>query len=133
MPPHRFHDAVAVLRQLPGQSALAQSRRRADEDESRAALAPGGVEQVLEQTHLVVASDERGLEGVRPVLAAELGDDPGRPPGLNRARFTLEHVLSGWLVRDRASGRALRRLPDEDGPRRGYPLKPRGRVDEITR
>ena len=56
-----------------------------DADTSRdAALALGGVEQVLEQAQLLVAPDERRLERLAPVAPAALGDDAHRPPRRHR-------------------------------------------------
>ena len=75
-----------------------------DGHQPRAPLATGGVEQVLEQPQLVVAADERRLEGLDPAAAAALGDDPQRPPGRDRCGLALEHLLAGRLERDRAAG-----------------------------
>ena len=48
--------------------------------------AAGRVEEVLEQAQLVVAADEGGLERLRPVAAAALGDDAQGAPGRDRGR-----------------------------------------------
>ena len=57
-------EAVDVLQELPGEPALADAGRADDRHEPGAAVAAGGVEQVLEQPQLVVAADERRLERV---------------------------------------------------------------------
>ena len=96
------------------------------------AVAARRVEQVLELAQLVVAADERRLERLGPVPAADLGHDPERPPGRHRARLALEDLLAGLLERDRLRGRPLGRLADEDRARLGHRLEPRGRVDEVA-
>ena len=68
----------------------------------------GGVEQVLEQPQLVVAADERRLEGVRAAAAAALGDDPQGAPGRDRGRLALERLLAGRLEGDGARSRRAR-------------------------
>ena len=100
--------------------------------EPRPPLAARRVEEVLEQAQLVVAADERRLERLGAVAAADLGDDPQGAPGRDRARLALEHLLAGRLEGDRLGGRALGRLADEHGPGRGDRLEPAGRVDEVA-
>ena len=107
-------------------------RRADDRDEPRAPLAGRRVEEVLEQTELVVAADERRLERVGPVAAADLGDDAERAPGRDRRGLALEDLLAGGLEGDRPRGGALGRLADEDRARRGRRLEPAGRVDEVA-
>ena len=86
MEPDRLDQAVDVLEELPGQPGLADPGRPDDRHEAGPALAARRVEQVLEQAELVVPADERGLERLGAVPAAELGDDPERPPGRDRGR-----------------------------------------------
>ena len=102
--------------------------------EPRAALAAGRMEQVLEQAELVVAADERRLEGLAPVAAADLGDDPQRAPGRHRRRLALEGLLAGLLEGDRLA------MPPAGSPRRrgrcpgcGDGLEPARGVDEVAR
>ena len=64
------------------------------------------VEQVLQQPHLVVAADERRLEGFAAAAPAALADDPQRAPGRDRGCLALEHLLAGGLERDRAADAA---------------------------
>ena len=79
-------DPVDVLEELPGEPALADAALAGDGQEAHAPLARGGVQEVLEQAQLVVATDERRLDALAPALAAALGDDPERPPRRDRAR-----------------------------------------------
>ena len=120
------------LQELPGQARLAEARRADDADQAGAALAGRGVEQVLEQPQLLVAADERRLERVAAVAAADLGDDPQRAPGLDRRLLALEVLLAGLLEGDRLARGALGRLADEDGARLGDALEPAGGVDEVA-
>ena len=62
-------DAVDVLLELPGQPALADAARPGDRHQPRPPLAAVAWSSVLEQAQLLVAPDERRLEGVRAALA----------------------------------------------------------------
>ena len=92
----------------------------------------GGVVEVLELAELLVATDERRLERLGPADAAALGDDPDRAPGGHRALLALEDLVGRRLEDDRAAGRALGRLADEDGRRRRRALEPARRVDHVA-
>ena len=122
--PDRLDEAVEVLEELPGEPGLADPARPDHADEAGPALARRGVEQVLEQAQLVVATDERGLERLAPVPPADLGDDPQRAPGRDRGRLALERLLAGLLEGDRPRRRPLGRLADEDRARLGRRLEP---------
>ena len=102
VPAHRLDEAVDVLQELPREAALADARRPHDRDEPRPPLASGRVEQLLEQAELVVAADERRLERLRPVAAAELRHDAQRAPRRHRRVLALEQLLAGRLEDDRA-------------------------------
>ena len=132
MPPHRLHEPVDVLAELPREAALAEPGRRADRHEPGASLTTGRVEQVLEQAQLVVPADERGLERVRPVATPHLGHDPHRPPGRDRCGLALERLLAGRLKEDRPGRCAKGRLAHEDGARRRGALESGGAVDKVA-
>ena len=90
-------EPVEVLLELPGEPATCRCRPiPSDRDEPRLALVRGGVEEVLEQAELAVASDERRLEASRATLAAVARQRPGR-----RARAATGSVLPLSLVRAR--------------------------------
>ncbi len=116
VPPHGLDQAVDVLEELPSQPRLADPGRADDAHEACPALARRGVEEVLEQAEFVVAAHERGLERVRTVAAADLGDHPKGPPGGDRTGLALERLLTGRLERDGLAGRALGSLTHEHGP-----------------
>ena len=86
-----------------------------DEHQLRALLLLGGVEEILDELQLAVATDERRLEPGRAHRAAPARDDAQRAPELHRLRLALHLVLAGVLVGDRGLGRALRRLAREHG------------------
>ena len=65
----------------------------------------------------VVAADERRLEPVAAAAAAALGDDPDARHAGDRRGLALERLLAGRLEGDRAGGRPLGRLADEDRAR----------------
>ena len=115
MPPDRLDEAVDVLQELPGEAGLADPGRADDAHEARPLLAAGRMEEVLEQPELVVAADERGLERLAPVPAADLGHDSQGAPGGDGGRLALERLLAGLLEGDRPRRGPLGRLADEDG------------------
>ena len=73
--------------------------------DAQALLAAGGVEQLLEQSELFLAADERRLERLRPVAPATLADDAHRPPRGHGRLLALEHLLAGGLEGDRRARR----------------------------
>ena len=132
MPPHGFYEAVDVLEELPGEAALADARRTDDRDQARTLLAAGRVEQVLQEAQLRVPADERGFERLAPVASPAFCDDPERAPSGNGARFSLEHLLAGFLECDCPRRRALGGLANEHGPGRRNRLEAACRVDEVA-
>src|SRR3972149_5693969 len=62
MPEDILGQAVEVLLQLPGQTALADARDAHQRDEPRPTLPCRGVIEILEELQLVVATDEGRLE-----------------------------------------------------------------------
>ena len=125
-------DPVDVLEELPGEPALADAALAGDGQEAHAPLARGGVQEVLQQAQLVVATHERRLDPLAPALAAALGDDPERPPRRDRGGLALEELLAGRLEGDRARRGALGGLADEDGAGRRHRLEPRRGVHHVA-
>jgi hypothetical protein len=125
-------EPVDVLLKLPGEAALADPADPGDRDEAWPALPGGGVKQLLEQSELVVASDERRLEPSRTPGPLPTGHDPPGEPRRDRESLALEQRLAGRLVGDRRFGRPEGRLADEDGSGGRRALEARGRVDEVT-
>ena len=106
-----------MLLELPGQPRLADPADADDRDERR----PGSRRAVpwigvLHEAELVVTSDERRLERVRPSFAAPVRHDALRLPEGHQLLLALELVLPAVVVRDGRLRRALRRLSDEHGP-----------------
>ena len=62
VPPGVRRQPVEVLLELPGEAGLADAADAHHRDEMRSALLGGGVEELLDETQLAVAADERGLE-----------------------------------------------------------------------
>ena len=104
-----------------------------DRHEARPPLARGGVEQVLEQAHLVVAAHERRLQALGAAATADLRHDAQRTPRGDRGRLALEVLLAGRLERDAVRRGAHGRLTDQHGAGRGHRLEPGGGVDEVAR
>ena len=121
------------LSELPRKPRLADPGRADDRHDPQPLLALGGVEQVLEQSQLVLAADERRLERLRAIAPATLGHDTQGAPRGDRCLLALERLLAGRLERDRGARGAMRRLADEHGPGRGHALQPARGVDEVAR
>ncbi len=132
VPPDAFDHAVDVLEELPRQPALADPGLAGDRDEPGALLAGGGVEEVLEEAQLLVATDERRLEPVAPAEALALADDAEGQPGGHRQLLALQDLVGDGLEGDRAGRGSLGRVADEDRAGRGRGLEPRGGVDEVA-
>ena len=114
VPPDAFDDAVDVLEELPRQPALADPGLARDRDEPGALLAGGGVEEVLEQAQLLVATDERRLEPVAPAETLALADDAQGEPGRHRQLLALQDLVGDGLEGDRAGRGSLGGVADED-------------------
>ncbi len=132
MPVDVLGQPVEVLGELPGKATLADPGRTDDADQTRPSFATGGMEQVLEQTQLVIATDEGRLECVGPVAATALRDDAKRAPGGNGCSLSLEVLLADGLVGDRRLSGPDRALPDEDRAGRGDGLQAGGRIDHVA-
>ncbi len=132
VPPDGVDEAIDVLEELPGQPTLADAGRTDDRDEPDALLAARGVEEVLEQAELLVAADEGRLEPLAAVASADLGHDPQRAPGRDRAGLALEQLLAGLFEGDGRRCRPMRRLADQDGARRCDRLQSRRGIDEVA-
>ena len=130
--PDLLDQAVEVLEELPGEPGLADPGRADHRHEAGPLLAARGVEQILEEAQLVLATDERRLERLGPVPPATLGDDRGRPPRLDRGLLALEDLLARLLEDDRPAGGPMGRLADEDGARGGDRLEPAGGVHQVA-
>ena len=90
MPERLAGEAVDVLLELPRQPRLADPGDAVDEHELRAALVGGGVEELLDESQLAVAADERRLEAGRAERPSRSCDDAERAPQLDRLGLALE-------------------------------------------
>ena len=133
MPPDLLHETVEVLRELPGEAALADARGTDDRHAARPLFAARGMEQVLEHAQLVLAADERRLEGVGTTLATPLGDDPQCPPGGDGEGLALERLLADRFEHDRDARGPLGRLSHEHAAGCRGGLEPGGGVDQVAR
>ena len=132
MPVDRLRDAVDVLLELPDQPALADAARAGDRDEARPPIAADGVELLLQLPQLLVAADERCLEGVGASVAAALRDDAERLPRRDGAGLALERVVADRLEDDRALGRARVASPTRTVPGLRHALQACRGVDEVA-
>ncbi len=132
VPVRELGDTVEVLVELPGQARLADAGDARDRDQMGVALALAVVEQVLDQTQLTIAADERRLEALRFQGTAGAGDDAQGSPDRDEPDLALQLVHADVLVDDSRLGRAPGRLAHQDLARLGQGLDPRGGVDEIA-
>ncbi len=132
VPPDGLHEPIDVLEELPGEPALADAGRPDHRNESRPLFPAGHVEQVLEQAQLIVATDERSLQGLSSTTTPTLREDPERSPRWHGTGLALESLVPDLLERDRPRSRALGRLAHEDGPGDRDRLESARGVDEIA-
>ena len=132
VPPDGLHQAVHVLEEFPGQPGLPDPARADHGHKTRSPLAAGGMEQVLEQSQLVVATDEGRLKGLAPVPAAALRDDPQGPPGRHGGGLALERLVTRFFEGDGAGRGPPCRFADEDGAGGGHGLEPGGGVHQVA-
>ena len=132
MPVDVLGHPVGELLQLPDQPALADAARAGDRHQPNPPVAADRMEDVLQLAQLLLAPDERRLEGIRPALAATLGHDAHRPPGRNRRGLALQRVVAERLEDDGALRRPTRGLADEHGPCLRDALEARRGVDEVA-
>ena len=125
-------DAVDVLVELPAQAGLADPGHPDERHQPGSALARGRVQQLLEDPHLGVASNERRLERLAAVRAAPHRDDAIRAPRADRQLLPLEHLLAGGLEGDRHRCGAHRPLVDEEAAGRRRGLESRSGVDHVA-
>ena len=132
MPPDVLAHPVDVLLQLPDEAALADPTRPRNAHKARPRIAADPVQDLLELAQLLVAADERRLEGIGSALATPVRHDADSPPRGHRAGLALQGVLAERFEHDRPLGSALRRLADEDGPGIGNALQAGRGVHEIA-
>ena len=132
MPPDVGGHTVDVLLELPREARLADSCHTDHGDEPRAQLLGRGLEQLLDQSQLTRASDERRLEAGAAPLAAPLGGDSQRPPEALWLRLALQLVLAAVLEDDRRLRRVAGGVADQNGSGLGGGLDAGGGVDEVA-
>ena len=132
MPGDLLRDAVQVLVELPGETGLADACDAGDRDEMGLVFVRARMEELLGETQLTFATDERWLEPFRLQASATACGDAERAPERNRLSLALQRMGAGVGERDRGFGRASRRLANEDRARLGDRLHPRGGVDEVA-
>ncbi len=133
MPERVCREAVDVLLELPRESRLADARDTGDEHELSTLLLLGGVEEILDELQLAVATHERRFETGGAHRAAPARDDAQRAPELHRLGLALQLVLAGVLVGDRRLGGALGCVAREHGAGLGCRLDAGSGVDEVAR
>ncbi len=112
---HVLTQTVDVDEKLVGETALADPALADNRDEPRPALGAGGVEHVLEDPHLVLASHERGDETLGAARSTASGDDPQCAECLHRQLLALHGVLTERGELDGGPGQIGRGPTDHDG------------------
>ena len=132
VPEHLAGEAVDVLEELPGEPRLADAGHAGHEHEARRLPLGGGVEELLDEAQLVVASREGRLDDARALRAGDGRHDPGRLEEAHRLGLALQLVLAGVEVGDRSRRRRPRHLVDVAAAGRGRRLDARGGVDPVA-
>ncbi len=133
MPEHALDEPVDVLKELPGQAALAGPCLAGDRHKPQPPLACCRMEEVLEQSELLIASDEWRFEPLRAADAADLGDDALGSPGDDRSSLALQQLFAGRLVGNRLGRGLIGRLAHKDAARRCHRLEAACGVDQVAR
>src|SRR5439155_3924531 len=107
VPQDSLDDPVQVLLELPAKAALPDPGLTHDGHEPRLPLACGGMELVLQEAQLFVASNERRLELECAPLTSSASDNGHGAPSADRGFLALEHVLPSILERDRPGRSAV--------------------------
>jgi hypothetical protein len=94
VPEHALHDAVEVLLELPEDAALADAGNPGEGHQAGLAVPRRGMEEVLQQLQVLVATDEGRLEHRPTTPATAAGDHAHRLPDLDRALLALQLALA---------------------------------------
>ena len=113
VPVHLLDEPVEVLVELPGHARLADPGDSRHGDEVCAPVLCAGVEQILDQLQLALATDERRLEPGRLQRAADAGHDTQGLPEDHELGLPFQLVLARALEDDRLLGRPPRRLTNQ--------------------
>ena len=132
VPVDRLDEAVDVDQELARQPTLADAARANDRDDAQTLLAARRLEEVLEQTDLLAAADERRLEGLGAVAPATLSDDAQCAPRGNRRLLALELLIAGGFIGDRSTRGTVGRLTNEHAAWLSGTLQAARSVDQIA-
>ncbi len=94
VPEDEIDEAVDVLLELPDDARLPHAADPDDRDQVRVAVVGRGVEEVLDQTELAVATDERRLQSGELERAAPVRRHAERLEERDRLRLALQLVLA---------------------------------------
>ncbi len=92
VPVHVLGQAVDVFLELPGEPRLADPGDPRNRDKLRTPILGGGMEELLDETKLSLATHERRLEARRALRPASAGDDSERTPEKDRLGLPLQLV-----------------------------------------
>ena len=132
MPEDAVDESVHVLLELPPKARLADARLPGDAHQPGRAPVDAGMEQVLDQPQLGVATDERRFQPVDPLVTADVADDTLCGPQLGGRGLALEHVLTRAGEGDRAARQPQRRVVGQHLARLRCRLHPRRGVDRVA-
>ncbi len=132
MPPDGFRDPVDVLEELPTEARLPDAGKADDREQARRALLAGRVQELLDQSQLPVASDERRFQSGRAERPSGRRNDALRSPQTLRFRLSLELVHPSVLVSDRGFRGDASPVTDIDSSGLSRCLHARCSVDEVA-
>ncbi|HET6877683.1 MAG TPA: hypothetical protein VFH38_09160 [Jatrophihabitans sp.] len=133
VPPHHLGESVDVLLELPAQPRFPDPGRAGDHDQPRAFPVGGRVEQLLDRAELRIATDERRLETIDALRAADPGEYPRRAEQCHRLALALEVMFAFVGEADGGGGEPPGRVVDPYLSRPGGRLDTRGGVDGVPR
>ncbi len=132
MPIEQVRQTIQVLVELPAEPALANPGDPGNRHEMGPMLLGRGVEQVLDQPELAVATYKRSFEAHRLERPAHTRDDPEGSVEVDQLGLALQRMHALVEIGDRSSRRTFGRLVDIATPRRGDGLHPGSSVDPIA-
>ena len=119
MPIDVLHEPVEVLLEFPDEARLADARLADDGDQPCAFLACCGMEELLQQTQLLVATDKRWLEAFAAPAAAPCRDHPQGSPGRDGERLPFEVLFPDRFEQDGPAGGVIGALIDQQPAGKG--------------
>ena len=119
MPVDVLHESVQVLLEFPDEARLTDARLADNGDQPGSFLARRSVEQLLQQTQLLVATGKGWLEAFAAPAAAAGRDHPQGSPGGDGERLPLQVLFTDRFEQDGPAGGVIGALVDQQPAGKG--------------